>query len=538
MFFVLVSLWFFRTIKYVLFWLYLWQLKEYHIGRFLDHFSTYKGKKLVSNPLQSFKILLAVIFLLSQSLFTWLLFFVYLAESLLFLKAIFQKRIKKPVITFKTAFLLLVLVFVVFLFPIFLSFITQNEAVFYFWLLVFDILTPVVVSAVVLLFQPFTVFSRNKTLAKAKKKMESFPNLIVIAVTGSYGKTTTKEILSTILSKNFNVLKTKEHQNSEMGIAGCILKDLKPEHEVFVVEMGAYKKGGIKMLADIVKPKIGIITGVNEQHLSLFKSMENLLSAEGGVELIKALPKDGLIVFNGDNKYCLDLYRKTNIKKNIYAEKRDKIDTDIWAEDVTVEKDSISFLAIQKTNSPAGGREAVPFKVNVLGRQNIQNILGAVLVARRMGMNLQDIAEACKNIKQEQSGMVLKQGKHGINIIDSTYSANPDGVKADLEYLKVFNKKKVIVMPSLIELGGKSKELHEKIGKSIARVCDMAIITTKDRFEDIKKGAVEGGMKKANVMFCDNPTDLAMTISLFCTSGDAVLLEGRVPNELISLLID
>jgi len=530
MFFVLVSLWFFRAIKYVLFWLYLWQLKEYHIGRFLDHFSTYKGKKLVSNPLQGFKILLVVVFLFSQDLFAWLLFSVYLAESFLFLKAIFQRRVKKPVITFKTAFLLLILLFVTFLFPIFLSFSTQNEAVFYFWLLVFDILMPVVVSAVVLLFQPFTVFSRNKTLAKAKKKMESFPNLIVIAVTGSYGKTTTKEILSTILSKNFNVLKTKEHQNSEMGIAGCILKDLKPEHEVFVVEMGAYKKGGIKMLADIVKPRIGIITGVNEQHLSLFKSMDNLLSAEGGVELIKALPKDGLIVFNGDNKYCLDLYRKTNIKKNIYAEKRDKIDTDVWAEDVAAEKDSISFLAMQKN------MEAVPFKVNVLGRQNIQNILGAVLVARRMGMNLQDIAEAAKNIKQEQGGMVLKQGKHGINIIDSTYSANPDGVKADLEYLKIFNKKKVIVMPSLIELGGKSKELHEKIGKTIARVCDMAIITTKDRFEDIKKGAIEGGMKKANVMFCDNPADLAMTISLFCTSGDAVLLEGRIPAEVIKLL--
>jgi len=224
-------------------------------------------------------------------------------------------------------------------------------------------------------------------------------------------------------------LSTKEHQNSEMGIANCILENLTPEHQIFVVEMGSYKKGGIKLLCDIVKPQIGLVVGVNEQHLSLFGSLQNLLSAEGGGELAEALPKDGLLILNGDNKFCLDLYKKTNKNKKTYSLHRGKINSDIWAEDETVTKKYISFMAINKN------REANYFKVDVLGKQNIQNLLAAILAAKELGMDMGDISDACQDIKQEQAGIVLKQGKHNIDIIDSSYSANPDGVLADLDYL-------------------------------------------------------------------------------------------------------
>ena len=534
MFLFLNIFWVIRTFKYVLFWIYLWQLKEYHIGRFLDHFRTYKGKKLLLNPLYAVKTLLLFLFAFENQFFLlWLsaLLLVYVFEALLFARQIYSKTVKTPVKTAKTLFLGFVSFFVVGVLFFYISgTLSDNQQPF--WLLVFDITTPLVISAIVLLFQPFFVMARNNILKKATQKIAGFKNLRVIGITGSYGKTTTKEFLTTILSKKYKVLSTKEHQNSEMGIANCILENLTPEHQIFVVEMGSYKKGGIKLLCDIVKPQIGLVVGVNEQHLSLFGSLQNLLSAEGGGELAEALPKDGLLILNGDNKFCLDLYKKTNKNKKTYSLHRGKINSDIWAEDETVTKKYISFMAINKN------REANYFKVDVLGKQNIQNLLAAILAAKELGMDMGDISDACQDIKQEQAGIVLKQGKHNIDIIDSSYSANPDGVLADLDYLGIYKGKKIIVMPCLIELGKKSPDIHEKIGQKIGKVCDMAIITTRENFENIKTGAIYSGMSAKNIVFCENPDDIYSMITLFSKSADAVLLEGRVPNKLISLLTE
>ena len=535
MFIFLNTLWLIWEIKYVLFWIYLWQLKDYHLGRFIDHFRTHKGKKLLFSSTQIFKLIsIFVLLLYNNNFFIYffpIIFLVYLVEFLLVLKSIFSQSIKKPVRTLKSLFLTIVSFVAVVLFIGWtLNFFDKFQIIM---ILTFDFLTPVVISVIVLLFQPIFVALRGNILKKAGKKLEkikSLSNLTVIAVTGSYGKTSTKEFLSKMLSKKFKVLSTKEHQNSEIGIAKCILEDLKPSHQIFIAEVGAYNKGKVKEVCSFLKPKIGVVTGVNEQHLALFGSLKNLLSAEGGEELAEALPKNGILVVNGDNKYCLNLYKKFNGNKKIYSLSNKVIDSDIWSDSITVQKGRISFLAIDKTG------ELMHFDVKVLGKQNVQNLLGAILIAKELGMNFGEISEACKNISEEQAGMTLKHGKHGIDIVDSSYSANPDGVFADLDYFSIFVNKKVIVMPCLIELGKKSSEIHEKIGRKIGEVCDLAIITSKDRFKELKQGAVEAGMDGKNVLLCDNSQDIYSIITLFCKSGDAVLLEGRIPAELINLL--
>ena len=527
---IIVLVWFIRTIKFVLFWIYLWQLKEYHVGRFIDHFRTHKGKKLLLDPLLAIKIILLLL------LFIWPLLVIYAAESLIFGRQILKRSVKIPKITFKTGLLVLVSL------GIYGLFIRADIFV----LLLFDIFVPIIVSLVVLIFQPFFVIARNRILKKAAKKIATYKNLTVIGITGSYGKTSTKEFLTTILSSKFKVLATPEHKNSEIGIAQTILNDLNDKHQIFIVEMGSYNKRGIKLLCDMVKPKIGIVTGVNEQHLATFGSLENLLSAEGGQELVKALPKNGLIILNGDNKYCLDLYKNIYamaggaLKKRIYTVQKNKIDSDIWTEDVTVGKESVFFIAKSRE------KELAHFKVNVLGAQQVQNLLGAILLAKEFGMTFGEIAKACENITQEQAGMTLKKGVHGINIIDASYSSNPDGVAADLDYLSVFGGKRVIVMPCLIELGAESAAIHRRIGQKISQVClaspdhaqrdDLAIITTKDKFKEIKEAAVQNGMNSERILLCDKPQEILHHITTLCKEGDAVLLEGRVPGELIRLL--
>lgn len=528
-FYLFLIFWFVSKTKIALFYIYLWQLKEYQVRRFLDHFRTAKGKKLIFKKLNLAKIFLIIIFPFSGVLFFYLLLLLYLLESLKALLDVFQKRLKRPVLTKKTIVLISAAIFLEILFLLFLFLKTETILWFSFWILVFDILAPVIFSLVVLAFQPLTVLLRNQIIKKAKRKREQFSARggLVIGITGSYGKTSTKEILAEILSEKFNVLKTKEHQNSEVGISQCILDGLKPEHQVFIVEMGAYGRGGIKLLSNIAKPKIGILTGINEQHLALFGSQEEIIDTK--FELIESLPQDGTAIFNGNDKYCLKLYEKTNI----FSKKLSSFD--VWAEDIQLEKEFILFKIRSKDGDFAN------FRVNLLGKQNIENILLAACCAKELGMRLAEISRACLRIKPEQGAMrVLK--KNGLTILDASYSANPKGVIADLDYLKIYQGKKVIVMPCLIELGKVSKEVHRRIGRKIGEVCDLAIITTKERFKDIKEGAGQS----AEVLFLEKPREIIDKIKefyrpteVFTTAGgpeDVVLLEGRVPGEVIELL--
>jgi UDP-N-acetylmuramoyl-tripeptide--D-alanyl-D-alanine ligase len=488
MFFFLGFLWFIRTTKAILFWFYLWQLKEYHLGRFLDHFRTEKGRRIFLNPLFLFKLAFIPLFFFFPLLVFFLFLVVYIAEAVKGLFDFFRKRIKKPVLTKKTAFLVLVGLLIEFLFVFILSVYAQSVLWFIFWLLVFDVLTPKIVSLIVLFFQPLAVFLRYRIIKKAKEKRAKFKNLLVIGITGSYGKTSTKEFLYAILSEKFGldkVLKTKEHQNSEAGVSQCISEDLKPEHQIFVCEMGAYNIGGIKLLSDIARPRIGVLTGINEQHMATFGSQEKIISAK--YELIESLPEDGVAFFNAKNEYCQELYRKTRVKKFLY------------------------------------GQEA-----KFTGEENI---LGAMAVAKELGMTDEEISRAAAKIKNRIGGIQLKKGKGGLGVIDATYSANPEGVMAHLDYLKTLPGKKIIVMPCLIELGKASREVHLRIGKKISEVCDLAIIVTKDRFKEIGKGAGE------KAVFLENPKKIFDKIKEFCLAGDTVLLEGRLPQKLIKLLL-
>lgn len=497
--------WFLRTTRAMLFWVYLWQLKDYHIGRFLDHFRTEKGKKLLSGPLPIIKVILLMYALILSSvkinmvwqfyaLWIFVVSILYILESYRFAREIAKKNLKRPVLTLKTISLI-VLLFIIQCVFIYLIYLKYSFYIYWFvfYLLLFDILTPSIATLAVFLVHSLTVlFFRTPTIKKATKRRTLFKNLTVIGIAGSYGKTSTKELLYEILSMKFRVLKTDKHQNSEVGISQTILNELKENHEIFIVEMGAYNKGGIKLLCDIARPKIGIITGVNEQHLSTFVSMENLLSAEGGKELVDSLPENGKVFLNEKNKYCQDLYSKTKINKQFY------------------------------------GRDA-----NLFWEENLD---GAIAVARELGMTEKEIKLASQNIQNSIPGMEIKKSSNGKTIINSTYSANPDGVMAHLDYLNTFSGKKIIIMPCLIELGNASKEVHKRIGEKIGKICDLAIVTTREQFQAIKKAAIAVGMNQEKIICIDNLQEIIKATKPYSDKDSVILLEGRIDEKIIKFL--
>ncbi len=181
----------------------------------------------------------------------------------------------------------------------------------------FLILPWIYLTISVLAIKIYELPNRWLTINTARTTLSRNPNLIVVGITGSFGKTTTKEILSTILAKKYKVLSPPQSYNTLFAVAQIIKEQLKEDHEIFLVEMGAYRRGEIAELCRMVKPKIGILTGIANQHLERFGTQENIIKAK--YDLIESLPPDGLAVFNLYSKPCCDLYQKTDIAKIGYS---------------------------------------------------------------------------------------------------------------------------------------------------------------------------------------------------------------------------
>jgi UDP-N-acetylmuramoyl-tripeptide--D-alanyl-D-alanine ligase len=444
---IFIVIWVIVSIKLFVFWLWLWQLKEYHWGRFKAHFETQAWKKF---------------------LFSF-------------------HGARYPRLTSKVIVILVCGAIIEFFIIIYsLSLDWLNLFILYIALI---ILIPLIVSLMVQVFQIPTNFLIKRSLKLAAIKRNKFKNLVVIGITGSYGKTSVKEFLALFLGEKFNVLKTRNHINSEIGIANTILKDLKPEHEILVTEIGAYEVGKIKEVCNMINPQIGILTGINEQHMSTFGSQKNIIKAKN--ELLNSLPKEGFAI------------SKDNLN--------------LFAESVRIGKESLSFNV-----------RGIGFKADLLGGHNINNILLAIQCAEKLGVPLNKMAEACIEIKPEQGGISFLK-KENPTILDASYSSNPDGVIADLEYLSNYRGKKIIIMPCLIELGSSALEVHKRIGKKIAGVCDLAIITTEDYFIEIKQN-------NNNVILIEDSDKIMDKLRQYCLNTDVILMEGRVPRKLLALL--
>jgi len=538
--------WLLVQAKSILFWIYLWQLKDYHIKRFLAHFKTYKGKQLLFDKIRFIKlgflflILLGIITDDSSNLFFFfialLILIFYLLEASITILKFKQKNIiipqfnKKTMVLCGISFVSLFILAISYIQRIESSFYNPNYLFFYYlplFILFFDIISPIFISIIVLIFQPITVIYRTIIINKAKKRLKEVPNLKVIGITGSYGKSSCKEFLYAILKDKFSVLKTPKNFNSEMGISQTILKDLRNNHQYFICEMGAYSQKGIKMLCDIVHPEIGILTGINQQHLATFGSQENIIKTK--FELIDSLPENGLAILNYENsliKKELETHKFAvkNIKLVSKAEK-----PDVYITKIRNKNGIISFDCSDKKRNKAH------FELKIAGEESIiENMLLAITCALNLGMTIQEIANASKNINPDDSPIKMTKSPDDIIILDSSYSSNPSGVISTINYLSTFRGKRVLVMPCLIELGEEAQKIHQIIGQSIAKICDLAIITSKDYFDDIKKSSMQAGFQENRIIYCEDPDQIIQTLKNFLNPGDVLLFENRINNKIIN----
>lgn len=357
---------------------------------------------------------------------------------------------------------------------------------------------------------------------EAMNKIKDLKNITSIGITGSYGKTSTKFFMYEILKIKYNVLKTPESYNTPMGISKVINNELTDEHEIFIAELGATHIGDISEVAILTSPKIGVITSIGPCHLETFKSIDNIMRTK--YELIEALPDEGVAVFNYDNEHIKKLADKTFKEKILYG--IDNIeDVDIFATDIsTDEKGSKFTLCIDKLG-------VIECSTKLLGKHNISNILAGVSVAYTLGMSLEQIKEGIKNIESVPHRLELINPGTGVLVIDDAFNSNPDGAKAALEVLDSFStRRKIIVTPGMIELGDIENIEHEKFGRDIAKICDIAILVGKNRTKSIKKGIEEIGFDLKNLHVVNSLDEATKLLSSITRVNDVVLFENDLPD--------
>ncbi len=300
----------------------------------------------------------------------------------------------------------------------------------------------------------------------------------VVGITGSYGKTTTKEILHLVLSNKFKTIATQKNYNSDIGVANTINEHLGALTDVFIVEMGAYKRGEIEAICDIVKPDISILTSISEQHLALFGNIESTLKAK--YEIIENSKPEAIVILNGDDDLVLRIAGKSDKKEFLYSTRKE---VDLWVSDIKSKNDNLVFNVHYKD-------QVKRFEVRILGEHNISNILAATLAALNLGMSLDEIAEALKKgSKTKHIGRItVKKSKFGYKVIDDSYNSNADGFSAALDYLNNFEAdKKYLVTIGIIELGDSRQRIYNKLGEEIIKVCDGLITSDQKLVEFVKK---------------------------------------------------
>ncbi len=386
------------------------------------------------------------------------------------------------------------------------------------------LLLPITVPIAHGILVPFENLNSLRYIFFARKKLKKFNNLIKIAITGSYGKTSTKYILNTILSKKFNVCVSPHSYNTPMGITKVILDYLKPSHNVLITEMGAKQIGDIKYLCDIVKPQYGILTSIGNQHLATFGTLENIVKTKN--ELILSLPKEnGLAVFNGENEKCKELYEKCTINKIfIKIDKDDKAYA--YAKNIKITNRGIEFILVIDKNE-------VECKTKLLGKHNLQNILLCSALSYKLGLTLEEIKLGIAKLEPINHRLELKK-ENGLTILDDSYNSNVDGYKSALEVIKLFKGgKKIIVTPGLVELGNKENEENYNFGKNLAKVADYVIIVNNTNYEQIYNGLISENFNTNNIIAVSSIIEAKLKIKEIARKNDIILFENDLPDNYV-----
>lgn len=383
------------------------------------------------------------------------------------------------------------------------------------------LLLPFVIALAGLLVWPIEKLISEFYFRSARKKLLSNPQLIRIGITGSYGKTSVKHIVGTILSEKYPTLITPASYNTPMGVSRAIREKLTPSYQVFVGEMGARHVGDIKEMCRLVRPTIGIITSVGPQHLDTFKTVERV--AKTKYELIDSLGADSHSYFFDDHAICAQMYERTKKPKTLVALGPGR--AEVWCENITVSHEGSAFdLHIR-------GKGSIACQTKLLGEHNIQNILLAAAVADGLRLTLKQISHGISKLQPVKSRLELISNPGGFTIINDAFNSNPVGAQAALKVLSGFAKNRIIITPGMVELGEREAEFNREFGRSMASCVDIAIIVGKKRALPIIEGLRERNFPEEKIYQVSSLEESTKLLHTLAKPSDTVLYENDLPDN-------
>ena len=496
--------------------IHMYQQNSYFLKRYFNWGKNHIGFKLWFNVILALATL--ILFFFKLDVVVLVLAVVTFLIKLFALKVYTKTAIKKLVYTARikrlVAFATFVLVLCLLLFLTLLNNPTLSILAFALILLLAS------VPACLLVVSAFVMSSVEKAISNtyvkdAKNILKSMPNLKVIGVTGSYGKTSAKFILKRILSEKYNVTATPESFNTPMGIVRTVREHLTPQTEIFIAEMGAKNIGDINELCLLAKPTMGIITAVGPQHLESFKTVENV-----------AKTKFELADYT-NNVYVNFESEAAKQKAAEYVTHPYGLDEncETYAKNITVSYKGTEFDLVHFNTE-------IHLTTKLLGNHNVINIVGACAIALELGVSPESIKYAVSTLASTEHRLEKKAFLNGSTLLDDSYNSNPEGSKMAVEVLGQFEgKTKIIVTPGMVELGEKEFEFNYKLGEYAAKVCDYLIFVGETRSIPLKKAAIDNGFNEENIFVVKRFKDSLDLLQKLCNKDTVVLFENDLPDN-------
>lgn len=370
---------------------------------------------------------------------------------------------------------------------------------------------------------PIEKLISNSYLAKAKDKLARHSDIKVIGVTGSYGKTSVKNIIATLLKQKYNVCVSPFSYNTPLGLARTILEEVTDDTQILVAEMGARHVGDIQELAEMVKPSVGVITGIANQHMATFGSMQAIINTKS--ELTDFVTKqNGTMFFNTSNTFVKQMYDAC--KCNKYQSGIEE-DCEVVAKDITCDKNGTQFtLTLQ-------GQDYSNVRSQLLGEHNVSNIVLAATVALNMGVSPAEIIQGIASLQPTPHRLQLVQNGGALIVIDDAYNGSEAGAKAALQTLKYFKGAKVVITPGLVELGKEQFNTNFELGRLIASTCDWVIINGQVNYKALASGCEFGKMDPSRILSAGNLEQAVNMLPGITNADDVVLFENDLPDNYV-----
>lgn len=357
------------------------------------------------------------------------------------------------------------------------------------------------------------VADTRKALGDIAKYYKQIHNVPTVAITGSVGKTTTKDMIASVVSQKYRTLKTKNNFNNDIGVPDTIF-NLEKEHEAAVIEMGMNHFGEIEYLAQIGRPDIAVITNIGESHIANLGSQEGIFKAK--MEITKLFNSKNTLIVNGDDKF-LSKTKGMGEYKVIYYGKENPLN-DVSAKNIVPNgMHGIKFTAVTSD----GEYEVC---VNVPGEHNVYNALAAICVGLEMNIPMTDIVRGIENVELTAERLDIEDFC-GITIINDCYNASPDSVRAAVKVLaNETAKRKIALLGDILEMGDYAEKAHYELGKFVAESGIDILVTAGSNMKRLADGARDGGMR--DVTAFDRTLEVCEYIKDKLSKGDAVLIKA------------